>query len=398
MLIHVSLAKQPFSLVIKTSYLSKYTEIFEKWLDMCLGVILYLNTKNTNGEIKMSMHNKIHRTIITSALVVSSLLLFGNTAIANESAKVPVTLKNYKVAESDVAFGGTVKLGASNKIVHLPVKEFDLNKQIVVRMNQDTVYSGAIVDVSKGATITLPETDGRYLSLMVVQNDHYVNDVFIGAGTYELKSDIDSDFVNLAIRTEINLNDPEDIKKVIALQKKIKLDVKGDKVFKQPNYNMEQLVKLRTELTNEALAFGSLNNMQGARGTVDEHLHLLGTAVGWGLLPDVNARYIGYVQEGGDGTGCYTANYKVPPFNDSGFFSITMYDAEGWMFNERAILNKNNITFNKDGSFDANFGECGENAKNNLPITKGWNFIMRVYEPKLKQLDAYKLPTPVKVK
>ncbi|NOR55196.1 MAG: hypothetical protein GQ531_03210, partial [Sulfurovum sp.] len=77
----------------------------------------------------MSMHNKIHRPIITSALVVSSLLLFGNTAIANESAKVPVTLKNYKVAESDVAFGGTVKLGGSNKLIHLPVKEFDLSKQ-----------------------------------------------------------------------------------------------------------------------------------------------------------------------------------------------------------------------------------------------------------------------------
>ena len=75
-----------------------------------------------------------------------------------------------------------------------------------------------------------------------------------------------------------------------------------------------------------------------------------------------------------------------------------MYDAEGWMFDEKAILNKNNITFNDDGSFDANFGECGENAKNNLPITQGWNFIMRVYEPKLEQLETYKLTTPTKVK
>jgi len=269
---------------------------------------------------------------------------------------------------------------------------------VVVRMNQDTVYSGAVVDVSKGATITLPETDGRYQSAMVVQNDHYVNDVFIGAGTYEIKSDTDSNFVNLSVRTEVNLSDPDDIKKVIALQQKIKLIVKGDKVFKQPNYNMDQLEKLRLKLATEALALGTLNNMQGARGTVDEHLHLLGTAAGWGLLPDVNARYIGYVQEDGDGTGCYQANYQVPPFNDGGFFSITMYDADGWMFSEKAILNKNNITFNEDGSFDANFGECGKNAKNNLPITKGWNFIMRVYEPKLDQLETYKLPTPVKVK
>ncbi|MEH6912354.1 MAG: DUF1214 domain-containing protein, partial [Oceanicoccus sp.] len=214
----------------------------------------------------------------------------------------------------------------------------------------------------------------------------------------QIKSDTNSDFVMVSVRTEVNLNDPEDAKKVVALQQAIKLDIKGDKVFEQPNYDMDQLLKLRDKLATEGLALGSLNNMQGARGTVDEHMHLLGTATGWGLLPDANARYLGYVQDGGDGTGCYQANYKVPPFNDGGFFSITMYDAEGWMFSEKAILNENNITFNKDGSFDANFGECGNNAKNNLPITKGWNFLMRVYEPKLTALDAYKLPTPAKIK
>lgn len=327
-----------------------------------------------------------------------AMLFIVTTFIACTNDQIPVTLENYKVAESDFAFGGTVKLGGENKLIHLPVKEFDLSKQVVVRMNQDTVYSGAVVDVSKGASISLPKTDGRYMSAQITQNDHYVNDVFIGTGTYQIESDTDSDFVMVSVRTEIDLNDPADAEKVVALQQAIKLNVEGDKVFKQPNYNMDQLVKLRVRLANEALALDSLNNMQGARGTVDDHLHLLGTAAGWGLLPDANARYIGYVQEGGDGTGCYRANYKIPPFNEPGFFSITMYDAEGWMFNEKAILNKNNITFNEDGSFDANFGECGNNAANNLPITKGWNFIMRVYEPKLDQLETYKLPTPVKVK
>ena len=351
----------------------------------------------------MNRHSKVYRPIITSALVVSSLLIIGCSksevaSTANTTDTISVTLENYKVAESDLAFGNVVKLGAMNKLVHLPVQPFDLSNQTVVRMNQDTIYSGAVIDVSEGATITLPEADGRYQALMVVQNDHYVNDVFIGAGTYEIKSDTDSDFVQVNVRTEINLSDPADVEKVVALQQEIKMDVKGDKVFKQPNYDMDQLVKIRVKLANEALALGSLNNMQGARGTVDEHMHLLGTAAGWGLLPDTNARYLTYSQEDSDGIGCYQAHFEVPPFNEPGFFSITMYDAEGWMFNEKAILNKNNIAFNKDGSFDVTFGECGEDAKNNLPITKGWNYLLRVYEPKLDQLDAYKLPTPVKVK
>ena len=352
----------------------------------------------------MSIVKKTHRPIIATALVVSSLLISGcstkinEASVANETDMIPVTLKNYKVADSDVANGNLMKMGAMNKLVHLPVKPFDLSHQNVVRMNQDTIYSGAVVDVSKGATITLPEANGRYQLANVIQNDHYINDVFVGAGTYELKSDTDSDFVQVNIRTAIDLTDPEDAAKVVALQQGIKLDVKGDKVFKLPNYDMDQLVKLRVKLANEAIALGSQNNMQGARGKVDEHLHLLGTAVGWGLLPDANARYMAYAQEDSDGTGCYSANYKIPPFNKPGFFSITMYDAEGWMFSEKALLNKNNIVFNEDGSFDANFGECGKDAKNNLPITKGWNFVMRVYEPKLDQLETYKLPTPVKVK
>ncbi|MFC1657142.1 hypothetical protein ACFL2P_01035 [Candidatus Moduliflexota bacterium] len=57
-----------------------------------------------------------------------------------------------------------------------------------------------------------------------------------------------------------------------------------------------------------------------------------------------------------------------------------------------------NIESNDDLIFDANFGECGENAKNNLPVVDGWNFLMRVYEPKLEELDKYKLPIPVKVR
>ena len=230
-----------------------------------------------------------------------AMLFIVTTFIACANDQIPVTLENYKVAESDFAFGGTVKLGGENKLIHLPVKEFDLSKQVVVRMNQDTVYSGAVVDVSKGASISLPKTDGRYMSAQITQNDHYVNDVFIGAGTYQIESDTESDFVMVSVRTESDLNDPADAEKVVALQQAIKLNVEGDKVFKQPDYNMDQLVKLRVKLANEALALDSLNNMQGARGTVDEHLHLLGTAAGWGLLPDANARYIGYVQEGGDG-------------------------------------------------------------------------------------------------
>jgi len=65
--------------------------------------------------------------------------------------------------------------------------EFDLNNQAVVRMNQDTVYSAAVVSTSAGATVTLPETDGRYLTVMIAQNDHYVDQVFKTPGKHVIE-------------------------------------------------------------------------------------------------------------------------------------------------------------------------------------------------------------------
>jgi hypothetical protein len=157
----------------------------------------------------MNNHYKAgHTSVVAVALILGSLTLGTSaiaveTSIANTADTIPVTLKNYKVAESDLAFGGTIKLGGVNKLRHLPVQPFDLKNQTVVRMNQDTIYSGAVIDVSKGASITLPEADGRYQAVMIVQNDHYVNDVFLGAGTYEIKSDTKSDFVLLAVRKRL---------------------------------------------------------------------------------------------------------------------------------------------------------------------------------------------------
>jgi hypothetical protein len=320
-----------------------------------------------------------------------------DAATDSDSAPAPdlvaVTLDNYETAESDLAFTNMTKIVGTNEFFHFPVEAFDLDNQTVVRMNRDTIYSGAVVNVSEGATVTLPESDGRYMSAMIVQNDHYIDQVFKTPGDHAV--DADTEFVGVTIRIRANINDPEDGDKIRALQQATRFSANATDPHVMPNYDMEQLEALRNELAAEAAEKGSLNNMQGARGTVDKRMHLLGTAAGWGLLPDANARYLSYGQE--DGQGCFQASYSVPPFNKPGFFSITMYNADGWIFSDRAILNEYNIEFNDDGTFDANFGECGDNAKNNLPIVDGWNFLMRVYEPRLNELDSYVLPTPVKV-
>jgi hypothetical protein len=39
-------------------------------------------------------------------------------------------------------------------------------------MNRDNLYSGAIVDISTRATLTIPDTGRRYMSVMIVNQDH----------------------------------------------------------------------------------------------------------------------------------------------------------------------------------------------------------------------------------
>ena len=114
--------------------------------------------------------------------------------------KIGVTLDNYEVAESDLAFYNVTKLVGMNTLFHFPTGTFDLDNQTVVRMNRDTYYSAAVIDTTQGATLTIPETNGRYLSVMVVQNDHYIGQVFLEPGTHEITSDTDFAMVAMRIR------------------------------------------------------------------------------------------------------------------------------------------------------------------------------------------------------
>jgi len=51
---------------------------------------------------------------------------------------------------------------------------------------------------------------------------------------------------------------------------------------------------------------------------------------------------------------------------------------------------------NQDGSFDAYFGKCGE-VKNNLATVEDWNYILRIYEPRLDELQEFRLPEMKKI-
>lgn len=270
-----------------------------------------------------------------------------------------------------------------------------VEKQTVIRMNRDTVYSFAVVDVSAGASLTIPDARGRYLSVMAVNEGHYVNQVLHDPGTYELTSeDLGSRYVVLAARTLVDPHDPDDLAAAAALQDQLLLDVAAHRPFQLPGYDTESLNRTRQALLGLAVDMTSFDSSFGRHEEVNPVYHLIGTAAGWGGLPDAEATYVGVSPNLPVGEYELTVDADVPI---DGFWSISVYNAEGYFEpNTSGAYSINNITaaHNDDGSVTVRFGGDGDLSRNSLPITDGWNYLVRLYRPRPEILTGtWSFPT-----
>lgn len=310
---------------------------------------------------------------------------------------VPVTPETYIRAETDRSFRNTEKLaGGINRFYHIR-QPTPLDKQTIIRMNRDTLYSGAVVDTAKGATITLPEPDaGRYMSVLVIDNDHYAPMVIYEPGTHQLPTD--TRYILTVVRTQLlKSSDAEDLAAANSLQDQVKIAAGSADPMPPMQWDLASLAALTKEYEAGAKRFPSWKGMMGPRGTVDEATRHFAAAAAWGLFPEEHATYFNY--NGGERADiCYTATYKVPENN--AFWSITMYGGDGYMKSDNAILNNRNVELNSDGTFTVFFGSearCGSRP-NRLDTSEGWNFLMRVYRPGASVLDgSYQLPKPAPV-
>ena len=135
-------------------------------------------------------------------------------------------------------------------------------------------------------------------------------------------------------------------------------------------------------------------NAFGTKGQVDPVRHLLGTAAGWGGNPDKDATYLGVTPARNDGSTIYRLNVRDVPVN--AFWSVSVYNAEGYFEkNSLDAYSVNNITAQKgpDGSVAIQFGGCDGKVPNCIPITKGWNYTVRLYRPRPEILNGkWKFP------
>jgi hypothetical protein len=336
-----------------------------------------------------NLEEAMMKSVIRLVASICAGFLVGSTALATEQ----VTVDNFVRAETDEVFSRYVKQGGFGEFSH-ERNPVSIDKQNVTRMNRDTLYSIGIFDLTEPVTIVKPNSGKRYQSMMVLDQDQYVVLIAYSEGEHILTKDqVGTRYACVIIRTFIDANDPTDIKAAHTLQDRIMVRQKNVGKFAVPAWDGTMLKKIRDALNVLAATRDSTKGMFGGKGKVDFFSHLLGTAYGWGGLPASAATYENVVPQLNDGQTAYALSVKNVPVD--GFWSITVYGKDGFMVkNDQNRYSYNDVTAEKnpDGSITINFGG-GPDAINNLPITPGWNYIVRMYQPRKEIIEgSWKFP------
>ena len=318
-------------------------------------------------------------------------LAFASVALASAAfaqapgSRMPVTVDNFPRAETDHYLAANAKaVGGLGKFQHSR-EPASIDNQTVIRMNRDTLYSFAVFDLAGGpVTLSLPDAGKRYMSMMVVDQDHYLPVVAYGTEPVTLTQEsVGTRYAFVAVRTLVDPNDPKDLDEVHRLQDAIKVSQNERGRLDLPNWDEASLTDIRNALLALAKHQTSFLGAFGARGQVDPIQHLIGTAAGWGGIPDRDATYVSFTPAKNDGRTVHTlsvpasvpvkAFWSVSVYNPRGFFEKNAYNA----YSINTITAKKNA----DGSVTIQFGGCDGKNPNCLPIVGGWNYTARLYRP-----------------
>ena len=346
------------------------------------------------------MKNKLGIPAMALALVAAGAAQdeSANRMMGGGNAAVAVTPDNFSRAESDMYFANAVKqAGGTGKFFHYRTPA-PIENQTVIRMNRDTLYSGAVFDLDAGpVTITMPDPGKRFMSMQVIDEDEYTYQVAYGAGEHTLSKDkIGTRYVLVGVRTLVDPSNPKDVAEVNALQDAILVaQAGGAGRWESPNWDPASQKRVRQALLALGATLSDTKGMFGGRGHVDSTRHLIGSSMAWGGNPEKDAMYLPITPMQNDGKTIYRMLVPGDVPVDA-FWSVSVYNAQGYFEpNSYGAYSLNSITAkrNPDGSVPVQFGGCDGKVPNCLPIMAGWNYTVRMYRPRAEVLSgAWQFP------
>ena len=261
----------------------------------------------------MSTKREFERVVImrTTFQRVLSIVLMAGTALCAlapaQAADAPkVTAFNYVRAESDIQMKGYIETMDNFGRFHHSRQPYDVDNQVTIRGNRDTIYSFGVFDLRSPVTITLPETGGRYQSLMVVSQDHSIWS-FYGPRTGTLTEEkVGTRYAMLTIRTFADPNDEQDMQEAYRLQDAVVVEQADIGKFEVPDWNKEEVEQMRATINVVGSTVTDSSKFFGRKENLDPVYWMLGAALGWGGLPADAATYAIFFPEKNDGTTPYT--------------------------------------------------------------------------------------------
>ncbi|MEE4382600.1 MAG: DUF1254 domain-containing protein [Pseudomonadales bacterium] len=319
----------------------------------------------------------------TTIRSVTALLLCAGVA-TSATADQRVTVDNFARAETDRTMTDYVALGAFGMFYHIR-KPTPIDAQDVVRMNLDTLYSFGVFDLSSPVTITLPDSGERFMSALIINQDHSMLPVEYAPREFTITHEqMGTRYVIVILRTFMDSLDPDDVAAANTLQDRVKVSQAERGEFDVPAWDKASLLRIRGALAVLASTVSDTSNMFGDKNRIDRLDHLMGTAAGWGGNPKEAAMYFQLSPARNDGDTAYSVTLDDVPLKGNGFWSITVYGEDNYMkANDLGVNALNNVTAerNADGTITINAGGCDDGRINCIPITPGWNYVARTYLP-----------------
>jgi len=250
--------------------------------------------------------------------------------------------------------------------------------------------------LTEPATIVMPDVGDRYQTAWVVSEEHYNPFAFDKPGEYTLtEENVGTPYAIVIFRTQANVEDPKDMEAAHTAQDGLKIIQKGPGEFKASNnWDMEEILKMRQHYQQVQRDKGiTSDNMFGKKGERTLEEHNVGTSFGWGGFTKEQAVYPIFY-----GKSTQPQAFTLRDVPVKAFWSITVYDEDGFPRTDICNINSQFAKKNADGSVTIHFGGDPK-ADNYMEIFDDWNFALRLYQPTKKYFDGtWKKPELVEVK